>query len=149
MPRRQGVARNLGREQQVLRVGQRQPPSVPGHGEDIDAAAARERPGGPLEQVVEPDAAPILGRIPAAGAVQDGADRVPAVEVVNPTGSGDLLLAGLAVGIERGWSPREALVLGAACGTAGATYLLPELPPGFDPDAWTPRIRVESLEPGA
>ena len=53
----------------------------------------------------------------------------------------------LAVGIERGWSPREALVLGAACGTAGATYLLPELPPGFDPDAWTPRIRLESLEP--
>jgi 1-phosphofructokinase family hexose kinase len=75
--------------------------------------------------------------------------NVPAVQVVNPTGSGDLLLAGLAVGIERGWSPREALVLGAACGTAGATYLLPELPPGFDPDAWTPRIRVESLEPGA
>jgi fructose-1-phosphate kinase PfkB-like protein len=75
--------------------------------------------------------------------------NVPRIEVVNPTGSGDLLLAGLAVGIERGLSLREALVLGAACGTAGATYLLPELPPGFDPDAWTPRIQVESLEPGA
>lgn len=75
--------------------------------------------------------------------------NVPRVEVVNPTGSGDLLLAGLAVGIERGWSPREALKLGAACGTAGATNLLPELPPDFDPDAWTPRIRVESLETGA
>jgi 1-phosphofructokinase family hexose kinase len=73
---------------------------------------------------------------------------VPGVEVVNPTGSGDLLLAGLAVGIEQGWSPREALVLGAACGTAGATCLLPELPTEFDPDAWTPRIRVETLEPG-
>jgi fructose-1-phosphate kinase PfkB-like protein len=75
--------------------------------------------------------------------------NVPRVEGVNPTGSGDLLLAGLAVGIERGLSLREALVLGAACGTAGATYLLPELPPGFDPDAGTPRIQVESLEPGA
>ena len=74
--------------------------------------------------------------------------NVPRVEVVNPTGSGDLLLAGLVVGMERGRSLREALVLGAACGTAGATYLLPELPPGFDPDAWMPRIRVETLEPG-
>ena len=27
---------------------------------------------------------------------------------------------------------REALVLGAACGTAGATHLPPELPPGFE-----------------
>jgi 1-phosphofructokinase family hexose kinase len=71
---------------------------------------------------------------------------VPQVVVVNPTGSGDLLLAGLVVGLERGWSPREALVLGAACGTAGATCLLPELPPGFAPDDWTPGIRLERLE---
>ena len=69
--------------------------------------------------------------------------RVPAIEEINPTGSGDLLLAGLSVGIERGLAPREALVLGAACGTAGATHLRPELPPGFDPDEWTPRISVE------
>lgn len=72
--------------------------------------------------------------------------RVPAIEEVNPTGSGDLLLAGLAVGIERGLDPREALVLGAACGTAGATHLRPELPEAFDLDDWTARI---SLEPEA
>ncbi len=71
---------------------------------------------------------------------------VPQVTVANATGSGDLLLAGLAVGVDRGRGLREALVLGAACGTAGATTLLPELPPGFDPADWTPRIALETLE---
>lgn len=71
---------------------------------------------------------------------------VPQVELVNATGSGDLLLAGLAVGIERGQPPREALVLGAACGTAGATHLTPELPPGFEASEWMPRISLESVE---
>jgi fructose-1-phosphate kinase PfkB-like protein len=71
--------------------------------------------------------------------------RVPAVDEVNPTGSGDLLLAGLTVGLQRGLSPRGALVLGAACGTAGATHLRPELPPGFDPDQWTSRIALEPV----
>jgi 1-phosphofructokinase family hexose kinase len=74
---------------------------------------------------------------------------VPDVKVVNPTGSGDLLLAGLVVGLERGWTSRQALVLGAACGTAGATHLLPELPPGFEADAWTPGIRLSVLEVAA
>lgn len=71
---------------------------------------------------------------------------VPAVAVANATGSGDLLLAGLAVGVERGRGLRQALVLGAACGTAGATTLLPELPAGFDPADWTLRIALETLE---
>jgi fructose-1-phosphate kinase PfkB-like protein len=70
---------------------------------------------------------------------------VPPIEVVNPTGSGDLVLAGLAVAIARGQSPRDALVLGAACGTAGATHLLPELPPGFDAAAWTTRVSVRAV----
>lgn len=69
--------------------------------------------------------------------------RVPAIHEVNPTGSGDLLLAGLAVGIERGGSARASIALGAACGTAGATHLPPELPPDFDPAAWTARIELE------
>ncbi len=72
---------------------------------------------------------------------------VPQVAVANPTGSGDLLLAGLVAGIERGLGLREALVLGAACGTAGATHLLPELPPAFDATTWTPRIGLTKLEP--
>jgi 1-phosphofructokinase family hexose kinase len=71
---------------------------------------------------------------------------VPEVRVVNETGSGDLLLAGLAVGIERGSPVLDAVALGAACGTAGATVLLPSLPEGFDPEAWLTRVRVERLE---
>lgn len=74
---------------------------------------------------------------------------VPQVEVVNATGSGDLLLAGLVAAIERGQTARAAIVLGAACGTAGATQLPPELPPDFDPGRWTSRICVETVEPAA
>jgi 1-phosphofructokinase family hexose kinase len=70
---------------------------------------------------------------------------VPRVQALNPTGSGDLLLAGLVVGTETGLSLRDALALGAACGTAGATHLLPELPPGFDPAEWLSRIRLQEL----
>jgi 1-phosphofructokinase family hexose kinase len=72
---------------------------------------------------------------------------VPQVELVNATGSGDLLLAGLAVGMERSAAPREALVLGAACGTAGVTHLLPELPADFDVATWTARIQVHEVAP--
>lgn len=69
--------------------------------------------------------------------------RVPAIEEVNPTGSGDLLLAGLVVAMEEGAFPRDAITLGAACGTAGATHLPPELPPAFDRTAWSGRISTE------
>jgi fructose-1-phosphate kinase PfkB-like protein len=72
--------------------------------------------------------------------------RVPAVEVVNATGSGDLLLAGLCAGLEQGRPVREAVVLGAACGTAGATQLAPELPAGFERDDWTDRLSLEAVE---
>ncbi len=78
----------------------------------------------------------------AAGVVHA---RVPVIDEVNPTGSGDLLLAGLAVGIERGQAPREAIGLGAACGTAGATHLPPELPPGFDPAEWLPQVSLHAV----
>ena len=71
---------------------------------------------------------------------------VPEVKVANPTGSGDLLLAGLVVGLERGWTARQALALGAACGTAGATHLPPELPPDFEAESWMARIRLSVLE---
>ena len=67
----------------------------------------------------------------------------PRISEVNPTGSGDLFLAGLTVGIEEGRPPREAIALGVACGTAGATHLPPELPSDFDRAAWLPRIVVE------
>jgi 1-phosphofructokinase/tagatose 6-phosphate kinase len=75
--------------------------------------------------------------------------RVPVIDEVNPTGSGDLLLAGLVVGLERGWPAQRALALGAACGTAGATHLAPELPAGFDEAAWVDRIVVAPVAPAA
>ena len=68
---------------------------------------------------------------------------VPPIAVVNATGCGDLVLAGLAVALERGISWPETIALGAACGTAGATWLAPSLPPGFDADAWTSLVRVD------
>jgi 1-phosphofructokinase family hexose kinase len=73
---------------------------------------------------------------------------VPRVEVVNATGSGDLLLAGLAVAAARGRSLPEAIALGAACGTAGATTLLPSLPAGFDPASYAPLIHIRPLDVG-
>lgn len=73
--------------------------------------------------------------------------KVPGIDAVNATGSGDLLLAGVTVGVERGLMPRDAIVLGAACGTAGATHLAPELPPDFEPEDWMARITIESIEP--
>lgn len=88
-----------------------------------------------------------LGAQGALVADADGAvhARVPDIEEVNATGSGDLLLAGLAVAIEEGARPREAIVLGAACGTAGATHLAPELPPAFDRGGWSERIVVDTI----
>ena len=71
--------------------------------------------------------------------------RVPQIKEVNPTGSGDLLMAGLAVGIDQRQRARSAIAIGAACGTAGATHLPPELPPEFDPSTWLPQISIEVI----
>lgn len=46
--------------------------------------------------------------------------RSPAVQAVNPIGSGDSLAAGFAVAISRGQSPLDACKLGIACGAANA-----------------------------
>lgn len=89
-----------------------------------------------------------LGADGALVADDDGVIHVtaPTVDVVNPTGSGDLLLAGLLVGIERGERARDAITLGVACGTVGAAHLLPELPPGFDPTSWRSSISSSGVE---
>jgi 1-phosphofructokinase family hexose kinase len=70
---------------------------------------------------------------------------VPQVPVVSATGAGDVLLAGLVVGVERGMSPREAIVLGAACGTASVTHLTPGLPEGFAAEEWISRIGLADV----
>lgn len=84
----------------------------------------------------------------ADGALLADADGVvyataPTISEVNPTGSGDLFLAGLTVGIEGGQAPRDALAWGVACGTAGATHLPPELPPDFRLESWLPDVAVD------
>ncbi|MDU4952994.1 MULTISPECIES: PfkB family carbohydrate kinase [Clostridium] len=44
----------------------------------------------------------------------------PKVNAVNPVGSGDSFVAGIAVAIERGYSIEEVLRYASACGTANA-----------------------------
>lgn len=45
---------------------------------------------------------------------------VPTIEAVNPVGSGDSMVAGLALSISRGYDFETMLKVGAACGTANA-----------------------------
>jgi tagatose 6-phosphate kinase len=63
-----------------------------------------------------------LGR---AGAVASWHGRpcrleAPSVAALNPVGSGDAFLGGVAVGLARGLDPEDVLKLGVACGTANA-----------------------------
>jgi tagatose 6-phosphate kinase len=46
--------------------------------------------------------------------------KPPRVQAKNPIGSGDAMMAGIAVGLERGGSIAEAVYLGIACGAANA-----------------------------
>jgi len=45
----------------------------------------------------------------------------PATRSVNPTGSGDSMLAGILLGLERGWDLARSLVFGVAAGVANAS----------------------------
>jgi tagatose 6-phosphate kinase len=45
----------------------------------------------------------------------------PATRCVNPTGSGDSMLAGILVGLEKGWDLGRSLVYGVAAGVANAS----------------------------
>lgn len=46
--------------------------------------------------------------------------RVPKVTAVNPVGSGDAFVGGIATGIERGYNIEKILAFAAACGTSNA-----------------------------
>jgi tagatose 6-phosphate kinase len=73
----------------------------------------------------------------------------PAQPAGNTVGSGDCLVAGIAVGVARGLAPEEVLRLGVACGTAQT--MSPEH--GWvrreDVDAVLPRVRTSWLGEGA
>jgi 1-phosphofructokinase family hexose kinase len=59
------------------------------------------------------------------GSAEEIVATAPRVATVNPTGSGDSFLAGLAVSLGRGESPAQAMRLGSAMGAANAAILLP------------------------
>ncbi|RPH37196.1 hypothetical protein EHM92_03315, partial [bacterium] len=62
------------------------------------------------------------GASPFYAASRDGMWRVapPAVKVVNPTGSGDSMVAGVLYGLTHGWEFERCLRFGAAAGAANA-----------------------------
>ncbi len=66
----------------------------------------------------------VLSLGPGGVMVSDGSERLhvvpPAIEEVNAVGSGDSLVAGIAVGLKRGLSLEETIVLGVSAGTANA-----------------------------
>jgi tagatose 6-phosphate kinase len=65
------------------------------------------------------------GRIEIASDGEHWSVKPPRVKAVNPIGSGDAMLAGVAVGIAGGKSVREAIQLGVACGAANALTATP------------------------
>lgn len=71
---------------------------------------------------------------------------VPHIDCVNPVGSGDSYVGGMAVALERGLGAEAALRLAAACGTANAM----EAESGFvrqaTVDELVPQIKVEKLK---
>lgn len=48
--------------------------------------------------------------------------KPPQVEVANPIGSGDCMVAGMAVALEQGMNAEETIRFAVACGTAGAVH---------------------------
>lgn len=72
---------------------------------------------------------------------------VPAVEAINPVGSGDAMLAGLAWGLHEEWELEQILAFGTACGVANAL----EMQTGcVDPDRVReiePMVKVKQLTP--
>ncbi len=82
----------------------------------------------------------LMKRGPHWAVISDGVNRIylsetpgtsvstltpPRVQAKNPTGSGDAMMAGIAVGLVRGQSMLEAVRFGTACGTANAMIAEP------------------------
>ena len=86
----------------------------------------------------------------AEGAVAVQGDRAwraeaPRVDVVNPVGSGDCLLGGIAVGLVRGLTAEAVLALGVACGAANAQSRETGSASRADIDRLLPTVRVERI----
>ena len=121
---------------------------------DLDAPLRPAELATEMQRIREHGIEVVVVTMGSEGALLADADGVvhavaPGITEVNPTGSGDLFLAGLIVGVEQGQRPRDAISVGVACGTAGATHLPPELPPDFRLEDWLPRIAVGTVTGGA
>lgn len=67
------------------------------------------------------------------------------IDVRNPTGSGDHLLAGLLAGAARGFSLRDSLKLASAVAAANAAMLVPDIGEDPDLDGFLHEVRVMQL----
>lgn len=81
--------------------------------------------------------------------VSDGAQCLhvlpPAIDEVNAVGSGDALVAGIAVGTVRGWPLEQTAIWGAAAGTVNAMQWDIGRVTAGNVEAMAPRVRVERL----
>ena len=82
-----------------------------------------------------------------AGALIDWGGRrwqaePPAVEEVNPVGSGDCVVAGFACGLLWGWSPERTITLAVAAGAANAAVWDAASPSRADVDALMAAVRL-------
>jgi len=105
-------------------------------GENGMAAAARGLVGRGVRYAIVTD-----GARPFAAAEADGAWIVtpPSVRSVDPTGSGDSMIAGILFGLKRSWPFADCVRFGAASGAANARVR---------DVARSPREAIESLLPG-
>jgi len=122
-----------------------------------EASTLLGRPVGSLENALEAVSAitrrgvswPLLS-LGVDGALLGDGSRVLHAHVdigraVNPVGSGDCLLGGLAVALARGQSSEESLRLGVACGAANAASIEIGWAARAEIDALLPRVRVSYL----
>jgi tagatose 6-phosphate kinase len=69
----------------------------------------------------------------------------PAVEALNAVGSGDATMAGITAGLRRGQPMPDAVRLGIACGSAGATTLTPGDLDADLVEVLVPEVRVSRM----
>ncbi|MCH3965955.1 MAG: 1-phosphofructokinase [Clostridium sp.] len=72
--------------------------------------------------------------------------NIPKVKAINPVGSGDSYVAGVAISIQRGYTIEETLKFASACGTANAMEKESGFVTKFVVDELTTKIRVEEIQ---
>jgi len=120
--RRQGVPVLLDAQRaQLMKAVRERPSLVKINRSELLAAAGK---GGVAELLAAGAQCVVITRGAKSVDVYEGKARwrmhPPRVRAVNPVGSGDAMLAGICYGLCRGWSVREAVRMGMACGAANA-----------------------------